>query len=106
MAVTGGGMQWGQPREAGPPSQFTEPCSLLQPGSKHEPKALVRPCLCHSCFDQPHVLAPVKVPADLDGRLELADLNMLVMTEGGRERTPGEYALLLEAVSVVEAVAS
>jgi hypothetical protein len=135
-------------------------------------------------FDQPHVLAPVAVPADLDGRLELVggdffanaptgadayllkhilhdwhddacrtilrhiraamapggrvlileqvippgnapfpgkllDLNMLVMTEGGRERTPGEYALLLEsaglslrrihptasAVSVVEAVA-
>ena len=135
-------------------------------------------------FDQPHVLEPVTVPADLDGRLELvggdffasapagadayllkhilhdwdddacrtilrqiraamapggrvlilqqvippgndpfpgklADLNMLVMTEGGRERTSGEYALLLEsaglnlsrihptasAVSVVEAVA-
>ena len=135
-------------------------------------------------FDQPHVLEPVTVPADLDGRLELvggdfftsapagadayllkhilhdwdddacrtilrhiraamapggrvlileqvippgndpfpgklADLNMLVMTEGGRERTAGEYALLLEsaglslqrihttasAVSVVEAVA-
>ena len=50
---------------------------------------------------------------------KLADLNMLVMTEGGRERTSGEYALLLEsaglnlsrihptasAVSVVEAVA-
>jgi hypothetical protein len=135
-------------------------------------------------FDQPHVLAPVAVPADLEGRLELAggdffatapagadayllkhilhdwdddacrtilrhirsamapggrvlileqvippgndtfpgkvaDLNMLVMTEGGRERTPGEYALLLEsaglslrrihptaaAMSLVEAVA-
>jgi hypothetical protein len=135
-------------------------------------------------FDQPHVLAPVTVPVDLDGRLELvggdffatapagadayllkhilhdwdddacrtilrhissamapggrvlileqvippgndpfpgkvADLNMLVMTEGGRERTPGEYALLLEsaglslrrihptaaAMSLVEAVA-
>jgi hypothetical protein len=133
-------------------------------------------------FDQPHVLEPVAVPADLEGRLELAggdffatapagadayllkhilhdwhddacrtilqhiraamapggrvlileqvippgnapfpgkllDLNMLVMTEGGRERTPGDYALLLEsaglslrrihptpsAVSVVEA---
>ena len=27
---------------------------------------------------------------------KLLDLNMLVMTEGGRERTPGEYALLLE----------
>ncbi|MFM9100542.1 MAG: methyltransferase, partial [Cyanobium sp.] len=50
---------------------------------------------------------------------KLLDLHMLVMTEGGRERTPGEYALLLEsaglnlrrihptasAVSVVEAVA-
>ena len=49
---------------------------------------------------------------------KLLDLNMLVMTEGGRERTPGEYALLLEsadltlrqihptasAMSVVEAV--
>jgi hypothetical protein len=49
----------------------------------------------------------------------VADLNMLVMTEGGRERTPGEYALLLEsaglslrrihptaaAMSLVEAVA-
>jgi hypothetical protein len=136
-------------------------------------------------FDQPHVLEPVTVPADLEGRLELVggdffasapagadayllkhilhdwgdeacrtilrhirdamapggrvlileqvippgnapfpgkllDLNMLVMTEGGRERTPGEYALLLEsaglilrrihptasAVSVVEAVAA
>ena len=135
-------------------------------------------------FDQPHVLEPVTVPADLDGRLKLvggdffasapagadayllkhilhdwdddacstilrhirsamapggrvlileqvippgndpfpgkvADLNMLVMTEGGRERTPGEYALLLEsaglslrrihptaaAMSLVEAVA-
>jgi len=135
-------------------------------------------------YDQPHVVAPVTVPSDLDGRLELVggdffasapagadayllkhilhdwhddacrtilqhiraamapggrvlileqvippgndpfpgkllDLNMLVMTEGGRERTPGEYALLLEsaglslrrihptaaAVSVVEAVA-
>jgi len=135
-------------------------------------------------YDQPHVVAPVTVPADLEGRLKLVggdffasapagadayllkhilhdwhddacrtilqhiraamapggrvlileqvippgndpfpgkllDLNMLVMTEGGRERTPGEYALLLEsaglslrrihptaaAVSVVEAVA-
>ncbi len=51
---------------------------------------------------------------------KLLDLNMLVMTEGGRERTPGDYALLLEsaglrlsrivstpsAVSVVEAVAA
>lgn len=51
---------------------------------------------------------------------KLLDLNMLVMTEGGRERTPGEYAQLLEsaglrlnrivptaaAVSVVEAVAA
>jgi hypothetical protein len=50
---------------------------------------------------------------------KLLDLNMLVMTEGGRERTPGEYALLLSRaglnlrrihptpspVSVVEAVA-
>jgi hypothetical protein len=50
---------------------------------------------------------------------KVADLNMLVMTEGGRERTPGEYALLLEsaglslrrihptaaAMSLVEAVA-
>ncbi len=50
---------------------------------------------------------------------KLLDLNMLVMTEGGRERTPAEYATLLEraglqlsrimptpsAVSVVEAVA-
>ena len=50
---------------------------------------------------------------------KLLDLNMLVMTEGGRERTPGEYAALLESaglrlqrivptpspVSVVEAVA-
>lgn len=49
---------------------------------------------------------------------KLLDLNMLVMTEGGRERTPGEYAQLLERaglrlaaihptpspVSVVEAV--
>jgi hypothetical protein len=49
---------------------------------------------------------------------KLLDLNMLVMSEGGRERTPGEYAQLLEsaglrlsrivptasAVSVVEAV--
>jgi hypothetical protein len=26
----------------------------------------------------------------------MIDLNMLVMTEGGRERTSGEYALLLE----------
>jgi hypothetical protein len=136
-------------------------------------------------FDQPHVVDPVVVPADLTGRLDfsggdffatapagadayllkhilhdwddgacrrilrhiraamapgarvlileqvippgngpfpgkLLDLNMLVMTEGGRERTPAEYALLLEgaglrlerivptasAVSVVEAVAS
>ena len=51
---------------------------------------------------------------------KLLDLNMLVMTEGGRERTPGEYALLLERAglrlsritptpaltSVVEAVAA
>jgi hypothetical protein len=51
---------------------------------------------------------------------KLLDLNMLVMTEGGRERTPGDYALLLEsaglrlsrivstpsAVSVVEALAA
>ncbi|KEF41665.1 MAG: methyltransferase [Cyanobium sp. CACIAM 14] len=50
---------------------------------------------------------------------KLLDLNMLVMTEGGRERTPEEYALLLEKaglrlsaitptpspISVVEAVA-
>lgn len=50
---------------------------------------------------------------------KLLDLNMLVMTEGGRERTPAEYAALLESaglrlerivptpspVSVVEAVA-
>ena len=50
---------------------------------------------------------------------KLLDLNMLVMTEGGRERTPAEYATLLERaglrlrrivstpspVSVVEAVA-
>lgn len=50
---------------------------------------------------------------------KLLDLNMLVMTEGGRERTSGEYALLLEKagfqmrritptpgpISVVEAVA-
>jgi hypothetical protein len=26
---------------------------------------------------------------------KLLDLNMLVMTEGGRERSPGEYAILL-----------
>jgi hypothetical protein len=135
-------------------------------------------------FDQAHVVAPVVLPADLHGRLELVggdfftsapagadayllkhilhdwnddacrtilghiraamapggrvlileqvippgndpfpgkllDLNMLVMTEGGRERTPGEYAQLLEsaglqltrivptdtAMGVVEAVA-
>ena len=135
-------------------------------------------------FDQPGVVAPVTVPADLVGRLsvqggdffaeapagadayllkhiihdwgddacltilgqirramapgarvliveqvippgndpfpgKLLDLNMLVMTEGGRERTPGEYAILLSRaglslsrihptpspVSVVEAVA-
>jgi len=51
---------------------------------------------------------------------KLLDLNMLAMTEGGRERTPADYAQLLEsaglrlerivptasAVSVVEAVAS
>jgi hypothetical protein len=51
---------------------------------------------------------------------KLLDLNMLVMSEGGRERTPEEYAQLLEgaglrlsrivptasAVSVVEAVAA
>jgi hypothetical protein len=140
------------------------------------------PGLHGTVFDQPHVVAPVVVPSDLEGRLELAggdffaaapagadayllkhilhdwhddacrtilqhirasmapggrvlileqvippgnapfpgkllDLNMLVMTEGGRERTPGDYALLLEsaglnlrrihptaaAVSVVEA---
>jgi hypothetical protein len=50
---------------------------------------------------------------------KLLDLNMLVMSEGGRERTPGEYAILLSKaglnlqrivptpspVSVVEAVA-
>jgi hypothetical protein len=49
---------------------------------------------------------------------KLLDLNMLVMSEGGRERTPQEYAQLLESaglqlhrivptpgpVSVVEAV--
>ena len=136
-------------------------------------------------YDQDHVVTPVTVPADLEGRLELVggdffaatpagadayllkhilhdwhddacrtilqhiraamapggrvlileqvippgndpfpgkllDLNMLVMTEGGRERTPGEYALLLESaglslrrihptaspMSVVEAVAA
>lgn len=116
-------------------------------------------------FDQPHVLEPVTVPADLEDRLELVggdffasapagadayllkhilhdwhddacrtilrhirtamapggrvlileqvippgnepfpgkllDLNMLVMTEGGRERTPGEYALLLESAGL------
>ncbi|MEB3168001.1 MAG: methyltransferase [Synechococcaceae cyanobacterium] len=135
-------------------------------------------------FDQPAVVAPVVVPADLEGRLhvqggdffreaptgadayllkhilhdwgdeaclrllapiraalepggklliveqvippgndpfpgKLLDLNMLVMTEGGRERSPGEYAILLSRagfslqrivptaspVSVVEAVA-
>jgi hypothetical protein len=51
---------------------------------------------------------------------KLLDLNMLVMTEGGRERTPSEYAILLgkaalslqrivptpSPVSVVEAVAA
>jgi hypothetical protein len=136
-------------------------------------------------FDQPAVVAPVTVPADLEGRLDvrggdffceapagadayllkhiihdwgdeaclrllapiraamapggkvliveqvippgndpfpgkLLDLNMLVMTEGGRERSPSEYALLLSRaglalqrivptpspVSVVEAVAA
>jgi hypothetical protein len=143
------------------------------------------PQLRGGVFDQPHVVAPVAVPADLAGRLnfsggdffasapagadayllkhilhdwddgacrtilrhiraamapgarvliieqvippgngpfpgKLLDLNMLVMTEGGRERTPADYAQLLEsaglrlerivptasAVSVVEAVAS
>jgi hypothetical protein len=142
------------------------------------------PHLRGTLFDQPSVVAPVAVPADLEGRLsvqggdffteapagadtyllkhilhdwgddaclrilapiraglapggrlliveqvippgnnpfpgKLLDLNMLVMTEGGRERSPGEYAILLSRagftlqrivptaspVSVVEAVA-
>jgi hypothetical protein len=142
------------------------------------------PQLRGTVFDQPHVVEPVPLPQDLNGRLELVagdffaaapagadayllkhilhdwnddacrtilgrirgamapgarvlileqvippgnapfpgkllDLNMLVMTEGGRERTPAEYALLLESaglglrrihptaspMSVVEAVA-
>ncbi|MFO0075570.1 MAG: methyltransferase [Cyanobacteriota bacterium] len=143
------------------------------------------PHLQGTVIDQPQVVAPVEVPADLEGRLQLVggdfftavpaggdgyllkhilhdwgeddclrllrrireamapggrllvleqvippgngpfpgkllDLNMLVMTEGGRERTSDEYALLLEQaglqlsrilptaapLSVVEAVAS
>ncbi|MEB3264964.1 MAG: methyltransferase [Synechococcus sp.] len=124
------------------------------------------PGLRGAVFDQPHVVAPVAVPTDLHGRLELVggdffttapagadayllkhilhdwnddacrtilghiraamapggrvlileqvippgndpfpgkllDLNMLVMTEGGRERTPGEYAQLLESAGLM-----
>jgi translation initiation factor 1 len=65
------------------------------------------------------ILEQVIPPGNDPFPAKLLDLNMLVMTEGGRERTPGEYALLLEsaglnlrrihptasAVSVVEAVA-
>ena len=65
------------------------------------------------------ILEQVIPPGNDPAPGKLLDLNMLVMTEGGRERTPGEYALLLEsaglnlrrihptasAVSVVEAVA-
>jgi hypothetical protein len=94
-------------------------------------------------FDQPAVVAPVAVPtcsstSSTTGAMrpacgswprsapgnnpfpgKLLDLNMLVMTEGGRERSPAEYAILLSRagftlqrivptaspVSVVEAMA-
>ncbi|MEB3323099.1 MAG: methyltransferase [Synechococcaceae cyanobacterium] len=64
------------------------------------------------------ILEQVIPPGNDPSPGKLLDLNMLVMTEGGRERTPGEYALLLEKgglrlqgitptpspISVVEAV--
>jgi hypothetical protein len=66
------------------------------------------------------ILEQVIPPGNDPSPAKLLDLNMLVMAEGGRERTPGEYALLLEQaglrlakihptpspISVVEAVAA
>jgi hypothetical protein len=63
------------------------------------------------------ILEAVIPPGNGPSPGKLLDLNMLVMTDGGRERSAGEYALLLEsaglslrkihptpaAVSVVEA---
>ncbi|MCT0225356.1 acetylserotonin O-methyltransferase [Synechococcus sp. CS-1328] len=64
------------------------------------------------------ILEQVIPPGNDPAPAKMLDLNMLVMTEGGRERTPGEYAQLLERaglrlevitatpspISVVEAV--
>jgi hypothetical protein len=66
------------------------------------------------------ILEQVIPPGNDPAPAKLLDLNMLVMTEGGRERTPAEYAALLERaglrlaaitptpspISVVEAVAA
>ena len=66
------------------------------------------------------LLEQVIPPGNDPSPAKLLDLNMLVMTDGGRERTPGEYALLMEQaglqllrihptpspLSVVEAVAA
>jgi hypothetical protein len=65
------------------------------------------------------ILEQLIPPGNDPAPAKLLDLNMLVMTEGGRERTPSEYAQLLERaglrlaaihptpspISVVEAVA-
>jgi hypothetical protein len=42
------------------------------------------------------ILEQVLPPGNDPAPSKLLDLNMLVMTEGGRERTPEEYARLLE----------
>jgi hypothetical protein len=42
------------------------------------------------------ILEQVVPPGNDPSPAKLLDLNMLVMTEGGRERTPAEYAALLE----------
>jgi hypothetical protein len=66
------------------------------------------------------ILEQVIEPGNDPAPGKLLDLNMLVMTEGGRERTPQEYAELLERaglqllrihptpspISVVEATAA
>ena len=66
------------------------------------------------------LLEQVISPGNAPSPAKLLDLNMLVMTDGGRERSPGDYALLLEKaglrlsrihptpcpLSVVEAVAA